>query len=223
MTVWGVIGIVLLSLLGLLVLILLSPVFARIRYDEELTVCLWVLGIPVYRYSSAKPKREKPKRKADKPKKKKEKTEEKKPSFFADLAKRLKTDGVGAVVAEVKEIAREVVGALRRVARCVVVDRLELQLVIASDDAAATAINSGRMCAVLYPSLTAIQSVVRIRHRAVTVVPDYLAEKGRVRADIVLHGFSIRLVWAAVRTLMSYIALQSRKSTKTKEESENGK
>lgn len=216
---WGIIGIVLLCLLGLLVLVLASPIFVRIRYNEELTVCVWVLGIPVYRYSSAKPKREKPKKKADKPKKK---TKEEKPSFFADLSKRLKTEGVGAVVAEIKALAGLVVGAARRVARAVTVDRLQMELVIASDDAAATAINSGRVCAVLYPSLTAIQSVIRIRHRAVTVVPDYLAEKGRVQADVVLHSFSARLVWAAVRTLISYIALQSRKSTNTKEESENG-
>lgn len=219
---WSVIGIILLSLLGLLGLVLVSPVVARIRYDEELTVCVRVLGIPVYRYSSAKPKREKPK-KADKPAGSKKQSKEEKPSFFADLAKRLKSDGVGAVVTELKELANEVVGAVRRVARCVVVDRLQLELVIASEDAAATAINSGRVCAVLYPSLTAIQSVVRIRRRAVTVVPDYLAEKGSVRADILLHSFSVQLVWAALRTLMSYFALQSRKSTKTKEESENGK
>lgn len=218
---WGVIGLILLALLGFLVLFLVSPVFARIRYSEELTVCIWVLGIPVYRYSSAKPKR--PKRKADKPRKNKKKKTEEKPSFLADLAKRLKTDGVGAVVSEVKELADEVVGGLRRVARSVVVDRLQLELVVASEDAAATAINSGRVCAVLYPALTAIQSVVRVRRRAVTVVPDYLAEKGRVQADILLHGFSIRMVWAAVRTLVSYVSLQSRKSTKTKEESENGK
>lgn len=219
---WSVIGIILLSLLGLLGLVLVSPVVARIRYDEELTVCVRVLGIPVYRYSSAKPKREKPK-KTDKPAGSKKQPKEEKPSFFADLAKRLKSDGVGAAVAELKELANEVVGAVRRVARCVVVDRLQLELVIASEDAAATAINSGRVCAVLYPSLTAIQSVVRIRRRAVTVVPDYLAEKGSVRADILLHSFSVQLVWAALRTLMSYFALQSRKSTKTKEESENGK
>lgn len=220
MTVWSVIGIVLLSLLGLLVLLLISPIFVRIRYNEELTVCVWVLGIPVYRYSSGKPKREKPKKKADKPKKK---TKEEKPSFFADLSKRLKTDGVGAVVAEIKELAGLVIGAARRVAHAVTVDRLQMDLIVASDDAAATAINSGRVCAVLYPSLTAIQSVICIRHRAVTVTPDYLAEKGRAQVDVLLHGFSIRLVWAAVRTLISYIALQSRKSTNTKEESENGK
>ncbi len=218
---WSVIGYILLSLLGLLLFLLIVPVFARLQYREELTVRVRVFGIPAYRYSSAKKSAEL-KRKADKPA---DKPKKEKNPLLDDLAKRLKTESVGAAVEELRALARIVGGAARRVFKAVTVDGLQLRLVIASEDASATAQNVGRVCAVLYPSLTAIQSVIRIRRREVTVTPDYLAEQGSVTADVLLHVVPIRLVWAALCALVSYMILQSRKSAlvKTREELENGK
>lgn len=215
---WSVVGYILLSLLGLLLLLLIVPVFVRFQYCQELTARVRVFGIPAYRYSSAKKPAE-PKRKVDKPA---DKPKKEKNPILDDLARRLKTDGVGAVVEELRALARIVGGAARRLFKAVTVDKLQLQLVIASEDASATAQNTGRVCAVLYPSLTAIQSVMRIRHRAVTVSPDYLGEQGSVTADVLLHVVPIRLVWAALCALVSYVILQSRKSTKTREELEDG-
>ena len=222
---WGIIGYSLLGLLGLLILLLILPVFVRVQYREELAVCVRVFGIPVYRYSSAKEKPDKPKepkkqkkQKTDKPKKKKEKG-----GFLADLAKDLKTEGVSAVLGTVKAIAGLAVGALKRVLKAVTVDRLQLQLFIAAEDAATTAINTGRVCAVLYPSLSAIQCALRIRHRAVTVAPDYLAETGRVAADVRLHIVPVRVLWAALWTVLKLSTVFDHKTRKTKEEHENGK
>lgn len=216
---WSVIGYILLSLLCLLVLLLILPVYARVRYREELTVTVRVFGLPVYRYNSAKAPKEKPKKRADKLG---AKSEKKKNTLLGDLSTRLKSDGVRAVLDEARALSRFVGGAFRRVARTVVVDRLQLQLVIASEDAAATAQNTGKVCAVLYPSLTAIQAVIRIRKRAVTVTPDYLGEKSRAEADVLVHALPVRLLVTALWALFAYGALQSHKSAKTKEELENG-
>lgn len=216
---WSVIGYILLSLLCLLVLLLILPVYARVRYREELTVTVRVFGLPVYRYNSAKAPKEKPKKRVDKPG---AKSEKKKNTLLGDLSTRLKSDGVRAVLDEARALSRFVGGAFRRVARTVVVDRLQLQLVIASEDAAATAQNTGKVCAVLYPSLTAIQAVIRIRKRAVTVTPDYLGEKSRAEADVLVHALPVRLLVTALWALFAYGALQSHKSAKTKEELENG-
>ncbi len=220
---WSIIGYSLLGLLGLLLLLLIAPVLVRVRYREELTVCVRVLGIPVYRYfSNEEPKQKKPKKRKDKPAGKPKKKKEKKDGFLVDLSKQLKTEGVGAVVATVKALAGLAVGALRRVMKATTVDRLQLQLFVASEDAAKTAQTTGAVCAVLYPSLTALQSVLRIRHRAVTVTPDYLAEKGRVVADVRLHVIPIRMIWAALWTVLKMGAVFD-KTKKPKEEQGNGK
>lgn len=221
---WGIIGYSLLGLLGLLILLLILPVFVRVRYQDELTVCVRVLGIPVYRYSSSEEKPDKPeklkkKKKAkDKPKKEKEKH-----GFFADLAKDLKNEGAAAVIRTVKAVVKLATGALKRVLKAVTVDRLQLQLFIASEDAAATAINTGRVCAVLYPALSALQCGMRMRHRAVMVTPDYLAEKGRVIADVRLHVIPIRALWAALWTVLKLGTVMDTMTKKTKEEHEDGK
>ena len=222
---WGIIGYSLLGLLGLLILLLLLPVFVRIRYYEEMTVCVRVLGIPVYRYSSLKEKADKPprrKKKKDKAEKKHKKKQEKQ-GFFADLTKQFKTEGVAAVLRTVKTVVGLATGALKRVLKSVTVDRLQLQLIIASEDAAATAINCGRVCAVLYPSLSALQCAMRIRRREVTVTPDYLAETGRVMADVRLHVIPIRALWAALWTVFKFGTVLDTKTNKTEEEHNHGK
>ncbi len=221
---WAIIGYSLLGLLGLLILLLVLPVFVRVQYREELTVCVRVFGIPIYRYSSSDEKPKKPKKSKKKSTaKQKKKSEKKKDGFFAELAKDLKTEGISAVVGTIKAIAGLTVGAVKRVLRAVVVDRLQLQLFIASEDAAATAINTGRVCAVLYPPLTALQSVLRIRRREVTVTPDYLAEKGRVVADVRFHAIPIRILWAALWTVLNMGAVFDHKTKKTEEEQGDGK
>lgn len=219
---WGIIGYSLLGLLGCLILLLILPVFVRIRYREELSVCVRVLGIPVYRYASAEEKPDKPqkqkKKATDKPKK-----EKKKDGLFADLAKDLKTGGVSAALGTVKALAKLAIGTLKRVFRAITVDRLQLQLRIAAEDAASTAIDTGRVCAVLYPSLSALQCALRIRHREVTVTPDYLAEKGQVTADVRLHIIPMRLLWAALWTVLKFGTVWANKTKETKEEHEDGK
>ncbi len=225
---WSIIGYSLLALLGLLVLLLILPVFVRLQYQEELTVCVRMFGIPVYRFSSERKKPDKlkqPKKKKDKPdgKAKIKKKEKEKTGFLADMAQQFKTEGVSAVLGTVKALAVLAVGALKRVLKSVTVDRLQLQLIIASEDAAATAQNTGKVCAVLYPSLTVLQGVLRIRRRAVTVTPDYLGEKGRVSADVRLHVIPIRILWAALWTVLKFGTVFDHNSKNAKEESNDGK
>lgn len=224
---WRIIGYGLLGLLALLVLLLLFPIFVRVQYREELTVRVRVLGIPCYRFSSEKGRR---KSEATAKRKKKAKTKDKpaghndKHGFLTDLANDLKKDGVSAVLGKLKALAQLAVGSAKRVLRSVTVDRLQLQLFIASEDAATTAIRTGQVCAALYPSLSALQGAVSIRHRAVTVTPDYLAEKGRVAADVKLRVVPIRLLWAALWTVLKLGSIADRDITeKKKEEQEHGK
>ncbi len=197
-----IVAYILLGLLGVLAVALLLPISARLEYETELTVCVRVCGVLVYRFYSSNPRPQK----ADKP-----------PTASEDklhrLSERLKTDGVGTVLAELSALADTAKRFTRYVLRAVTVDRLALQLIIASEDASSTAQNTGRVCALLYPALTTLQAVLRIRRRAVTVVPDYLAQQGRVRADVRAHVIPVRLLPAALCAVRAYISRQ-RKNTK---------
>lgn len=214
MTVPAVIGCILLGLLGLILLLPACPVFVRLTFYGELGVTVYVLGIPVYRYSSAEEKEQPPKDtlKADKL------SAGKKENPLSSLGVRLKEDGVAATLQYVKKLADIAVSAFKRVLAALTVDRLMLQLFVASGEAADTAQNTGKVCAVLYPALTAIQYVLRIRKRAVTVTPDFLATAGKAEADVLLHAVPYRLLWAAVRAWLDYKKWSKQVTTNTIEE-----
>lgn len=204
---WEIIGYCLLGILLLLLALLIVPVYARLTFSDELHLCVRVWGIPIFRYSSEREESQMT-------------DEEAKPSKLRSTAEQLKSDGVGATVHFVKELARLAAGAARRLIGAITVDKLCLQLYIVGSDAAETAENTGKVCAVLYPAVTALQqTVLRIRKRAITVTPDFLAEKGRAEADITAHVIPLRIVIIAIWLAFRYRVITKRQ----KEVSQYGK
>ncbi len=204
------IGKLVLAVVGIVIVLLLVPIGACLTYNEELLLCVRVLGIPVYRFSSSSSRTAVPNNAEKEPQKR-----------LNTLAQRLQDNGVRTVLEESRALVRIAKKAAGRMLRAVIVDKLVLQITIASCDASTTAQDTGRMCAALYPTLTTLQSQVRIRQRRVTVEPDYLAETGRVRAEIRGHTMPIRIVWAALCAVLAYAGMRHR-AKNTKEDSKHG-
>ncbi len=212
---WAVIGYVLLGLLALLLLLLIVPVYARFTFDGEAHLCVRVWGVPVYRFPPKKVKKEKPvAAKSDKPK------QADKPSFLRQLAEQLKTDGVGTTLRFFEQLAALAGGTAYRVLRAVTVDRLRLQLTVTGEDAAVAAQNTGKVCAVLYPAVTAVQqTLLRMRKREVTVTPDFLGDTNRVTADVTARVMPLRILVILLCALVRYNGILEHK----KEVSQDGK
>lgn len=211
---------VLYSLLGLfllLLVVLLIPVFLQLDFSGEFSLRVRFLGIPVFRYSSDKPSGATGK--AD-TKKEQDNAE---PSLWDMVAQTLKTDGVTATVQYVQKGASLVTGTVRKVLRIVTLDKLIIKLTVASEDAAHTAQDTGKICAVLYPSITALQSVLKIKSREVTVTPDFLAEKGKAEVRLVAHAMLLRILWVGLGLIRQYSAWQTLINKENKEEISNGK
>lgn len=194
-----IIGYVLLGLLALILLLLAVPVFVRVTFFGELTATVFFLGIPVFRFSSAEKVPESPKTVAVE-----EQPDKSKDDPLSALALQLKQDGVGATLHSLGELARLAGGAFRRVLAALTVDKLVLRLLVAMNDASQTARTTGAVCAVLYPALTTLQAVLRIRKREVTVTPDFLGSTGRAEAEVILHTVPYRLLWAALWSFLAY-------------------
>ena len=222
MTVPMVIGCILLGLLVLLLLLPAIPVFVRLTFYGELQVTAYVIGIPVYRFSSERDEKQ-PEAPEHKRKKNSKPSPDKPDDPLSSLAVRLKKDGVGAALECARELAQVAAGTARRVLAALTVDKLLLRLFITGEDAAATAQNTGKVCAMLYPSLTAAQSVLRIRKRVVTVTPDFLAAKGKAEAEVLVHAVPYRLLWAAMRAWFAYKKWNDHLHTNiTEEEKQHG-
>ena len=220
---WTIVWIVLLSLLGLLVLLLAVPIYLRVTFHGELTVLVRVWGIPFRLYPrKKKPEKEKPP-KAEKPKKSRKQKPGKLRKESMSVSQMLKEDGVGAVVSYYTSLARLLSTEARRLLRAITVDHLDIRLVVASGDAAETAQNYGRVCALIFPAEALVESEIRVRRRKVRVMPDFLASKGEADLDIRLHAVPARITWSFFRLLFSFIFHQNTPAgSNVKEAGSNG-
>ena len=154
------------GLLLLILLILIVPVRLRVTYDQTLTAKLRVLFlIPYTLYDERGPEKpKKEKAKADKPAKAKKKKEKKSAShLFKERAAELKTRGAAGLLDWLRDIARLVLGATKRLLRAITVRRLDLRMCVVGEDAADTALTCGRFCAAAYPLLGTLMCAIKTR------------------------------------------------------------
>lgn len=213
---WAVYG--LLALLGLMVLLVLAllfiPVTGRMAYDGEFTARIRVLGIPIRLAPRPEQQPKKPKKKSKKAKRTKRSTRSK----LREIQSLLKEDGVGSTLRFLKDVAGLAGRTIGKALGAVTVKQLQLRLVIATEDAATTALRYGQVCSVLYPALAAIEHKVRMQHRQVQVEPNFLLEQSVVRFDLRFRVSVWRLLGAGITLLWGFIMLREKdKPEKSKE------
>lgn len=199
---------IILGIIALLILILLLPVHLHASFSDNLKVRVGVMFINFTLYPL--PSVFKKKKKEDKHKKKKVQKE------LTNAEEILKEDGVSAVVEYYLEMVRLIETAAKRLARTVTVDKLNINIIVASEDASQTAINYGKVCSVVYPSQALIESVFRVRRRSIIITPDFLREKGHFDGEMKLHVIPMRVLWALLLFFIGYIGNTT--TTKTVEQ-----
>ncbi len=190
----------LLALLALVLIILLIPVYGRVTFDGDLTVRIWVLGVPITLMPRPQPKS------TATPKKGRKKKD--KPSKLQELADLLRQDDLAATLQFLSDLTALLKRSVGRLLRSITVDRLELQMCIATGDPADTAQRYGQVCGVLYPALEWIGRAMRIRRRQLRVEPNFLLETSRVRFDLRCHLSVLRLTGAALALLWGLLLLR---------------
>ena len=180
--------------------LLAVPIYLRVTFHGELTVLVRVWGSRSGCIRARRSRKgEAPK--AEKPKKSRKQKPGKLRKESMSVSQMLKEDGVGAVVSYYTSLARLLSTEARRLLRAITVDHLDIRLVVASGDAAETAQNYGRVCALIFPAEALVESEIRVRRRKVRVMPDFLASKGEADLDIRLHAVPARITWSFFRLL----------------------
>ena len=196
-----------LSVLGLVLLIALAPITLRAAFDGELLVRLRIYGIP-YTIAPRK-KRQRAKaagRKAGKISKKAIKADKKRrKNDPLSISQMLKEDGVGAVLAYLKGMVSLMNTLVRRILNAITVDRFHLSLTVAGGDAAETALLHAAACSIVFPALSSMQYVLKIRRREVRIQPDFVNGENQASFDIRLRSCPARILWAGLRFLVAYI------------------
>lgn len=222
--------IVILSIALLIALLLSTKVLLHIRYEESLTVYLRVLFVKIRLYPSKKEKKKHPhsmsKRKAQKikdslqkkpkeePKKRKskKKEKEKEPKEAPDLI-----SIISIITSFVKSFLRLFAGSVR-------IRSSRLHIVVATEDAADTAIAYGALTQainLLFPMLDGIKTFKHLpRGKELSVQADFLSDTSKIDADVELYirvGSALKAVClAAIRAFKKAVKRQLRQLERQK-------
>jgi hypothetical protein len=118
-----------------------------------------------------------------------------KPSLFKELWEAYGYDGL---VKMLKDSVNALNRFSRNLLRSVIIDRLYFTMRVSKSDAAATAIEYGRVCTELYPLFGAIVSHLRTKEYDIDIFPDYLAGKSAVFLHVNLLVCPRRVINAAI-------------------------
>ena len=109
---------------------------------------------------------------------KKKKVKEKKQEQITEkqenaLLKFVKEKGISGVINILKQISKLATDTLKDLFKRITVTEFTLNVQVAGEDAADTAIKYGYCCSVIFPAVSAILSVVKYKERNVKIVPDF--------------------------------------------------
>lgn len=177
---------ILAGLLLLIVLLLFCPVVVKIVYHDKVRVKVGylfpVFTIPLEKKEETDPKKiakqaERQRRKEEKKQRREEKKKLKQQKEVAEgetaeepkgnfVLNKIKSKGLGGLIELLKELVRIVGYLLKKITDHLVISKMDLQVAIATEDAAQTALNCGYACSAVFPLLAFIeQHVKKCRHR----------------------------------------------------------
>lgn len=203
MIVLEIIGWILLSLLGLVLLLLALLCSLKLSlqagYCEDLLLKVGIGPVTLNLSDSMQMSREEAEEFTAK-KKKKKKTGKKPAKAAKKKEKPLKYTEKPALTEIITAFKDLAVGILTRFARHIKLEELRLRVLAASDDAAKTALEYGSLCAAAGMVQTAAEALPRTNPKKVYIAVecDFLADKPEVDAEIRVSIRIWRLVWMAL-------------------------
>ncbi len=196
---------ILLGILLLLFLITLIRVQIFATYYNELALTVKVLFFKITILPTPekkeKPKKEKPKKKKKPEQKKKKekpkKEKEKKPSLLDKLREK---KGLSGLVSLFASIARIALGALRDIISHIVVKKFDLAIALSGEDASTVALNYGKLCAAIYPSINVITSSTVCKDYNIAIEPVFNPDR-KTEIDFQTHFYLriIFVIWEALK------------------------
>ena len=198
--------IVLWVILGILLILLFSPLCVTMIYQESFCAKIRFLFL-TYTFS---PENSKEKEKASQKGKKAEKSKEKKEDTDSqkDQSKwknLFKERGLGGMIDLVKKFVEQVTEPIKKLFTHFHIKKLICEVSVSTEDAAETAILYGQACAVIYPAVAMLTEAAQFYQFTASVAPDFDKKKSSVNFELKFHVLTIWLLIAAVQTLFHFI------------------
>lgn len=201
---------VILSILALLIIAVFIPVRLYIEYKSEVTVVLKYLffKIPlVPQKSDGKKKSNRQENKSAKNKQsvgeKKEESETKK--YIKNL---YKGKGLNGFIRLIKETANLASGTMKGLFKHIIFKKFDVNITVASGDAADTAIKYGYVCAGVYPALSLLLNTVRYKDYTVDINTDFDGKESVIDCKLQANILPVFAVAEAVKLLFRFMKLK---------------
>lgn len=182
--------IVALSVVGVIFILLISSINVFLEINDRVFLKISILGITLFSYDSENTKT---KPKNTKHKKKLEASDEKSLSTFSSLLKEYtKGKNKRELIQELFEIIKYLCIRFKTLLGHFRFKKVVLDLTVATDEAAETAILYGRLCSVIYSIVSLLESSVNFSSEKISVKTDFTSEKFKL---ILSSTFKIRVCY----------------------------
>ena len=150
--------IILIAILVIIAAALFSPVSAKLGLEEDFYFLVKIFSFTIYDSNNPKPKKKKRKKKKTAPTAKKSPPKkEKKDNLFKKLYKKR---GLKGTITELCQLAKFAILKCGKVLKHFSFEKISLDIKVATDNAADTAIQYGMVCTVVYPIAAFLNSIV---------------------------------------------------------------
>ncbi len=187
------------GLILLIALLLLLPITAQIKFQNDFYLKVKFLGITVYKLKNEKEEKaeaEKPKEKSgeDKPK------EEEQGIFHKLKAKH----GFKGAIKEIFDFAGEVLSKTKPQLLKIKFRKFKLDLIIVGSDAAMTAIEYGAVCGIVYPVLSFIDQNLNVRLKQINVSAGFKQNESEFSVSCDVKANALLLLIIAFKAFKEY-------------------
>lgn len=155
-----------------ILLLLLLPISFSFKLDEDFFVKIKLAGIKVY---SIKPENDIKENKEDTESDKK--ALENKKNMLKTLYKKL---GFSGTVKELTDFLKALLKRFKKLLKHMTFKKIKLNIKVATDDAAQTAVEYGKVCTFVYPVLTMFSAVANVKYKKIEIASDFNSEKPEI-------------------------------------------
>lgn len=133
--------------------------------------------------------------------KKPAKNEKPKSSIFAKF---YQNQGFDGVVTLIQNTAASLNTIFKRMIHAVTIKNLCIDLRVAGEDSAQTAIRYGTICSLIFPAVGTICATIRVKKYHLNINPDFLGHESKANFNTMISVSPIRLVIAAIIFLFEF-------------------
>lgn len=185
--------IILAVILGITAVALFSPVSAKLGLDDDFYFLVEFLSFTLYDSKKPRVKKKRRKKKTNEtPAKKSSPKKQKKDNLFQKLYKK---QGLRGTVNELCSVAKFAVSKCGAILKRFSFEKISIDIKVATDNAADTAIQYGTVCAAVYPIAAFLNSIVGAKLKKIDIRSDFESQNPELTFDFTVR---CRVIWLLI-------------------------